>query len=109
MDPALGEAQLRLVPDEVSDAEFWRNFFYHVELWRKEQGNFQNRLGELKDEQARQAAVQEELRKANEEIKKLKQEAEASGSPIKVVSNDDTVAEMVNANDETTEAGEIEL
>ena len=40
MDPELGETQLRLVPDEVSDTEFWRNFFYHVELWRKEQGNF---------------------------------------------------------------------
>ena len=70
MDPGLGEAQLRLVPDEVSDAEFWRNFFYHIELWRKEHagGNFENRLGQPKDEQARQAAVQEELRRANEEI-----------------------------------------
>ena len=108
MDPELGEAQLRLVPDEVSDTEFWRNFFYHVELWRKEQGNFQNRLKEPKDEQARQAAVQEELRKANDEINRLKEEAEAIGSPVKV-DNDETAADLVNANEETAEAGEVEL
>ena len=108
MDPELGEAQLRLVPDEVSDTEFWRNFFYHVELWRKEQGNFQNRLKEPKDEIARQVAVQEELRKANDEIKRLKEEAEAIGSPVKV-DNDETAADLVNANEETAEAGEVEL
>ena len=108
MDPELGEAQLRLVPDEVSDTEFWRNFFYHVELWRKEQGNFQNRLKEPKDEIMRQVEVNEELKKANEEINRLKEEAEAIGSPVKV-DNDETAADLVNANEETAEAGEVEL
>ena len=36
MFPKLSEARLRLVPDEVSDDEFWRNFFYHIELFKKE-------------------------------------------------------------------------
>lgn len=109
MNPALGETQLRLVPDEVSDTEFWRNFFYHIELWKKEQGNFESRLGDVKDEKARQAGVEAELRKADEEINRLKQEQEeAVGTPVKV-RGDETVASMVNENDETAETGEIEL
>jgi len=45
MDKNLREIYVRLVPDEVSEAEFWRNFFYHIELWRMSKG-FSNRLGE---------------------------------------------------------------
>lgn len=109
MDPNLGQTQLRLVPDEVNDTEFWRNFFYHIELWRKEQGgSFESRLGPIKDEQAKQAAIQEELRKANEEINKLKAESEADLGEAVQVADDDTIADMVNAND-TAETGEIEL
>ena len=88
------------MPDEVSDTEFWRNYFYHIELYCKEQG-FESRLGELKDEQARQAAVDDELRRANEEINRLKEESEAAGTPVRV--SDDTQADLVNSQDETNE------
>ena len=35
MDKKLQETYVNLVPDEVSESEFWRNYFYHIELWRK--------------------------------------------------------------------------
>ena len=38
----------------------------------------------------------------------LKEEAEAIGSPVKV-DNEETAADLVNANEETAEAGEVEL
>jgi len=47
--PDLSEVRLRLVPDEVSDSEFWRNYFYHIELFKLQQG-FENRLGVKIDE-----------------------------------------------------------
>ena len=34
-DERLNESLLRLVPDDVTEEEFWRNFFYHIELWKK--------------------------------------------------------------------------
>ena len=34
-DENLDESLLRLVPDDVTETEFWRNFFYHIELWKK--------------------------------------------------------------------------
>ena len=33
-DENLSEAFIRLVPDDVTEEEFWRNFFYHIELWK---------------------------------------------------------------------------
>ena len=44
----LGDAFIRLVPDDVTEEEFWRNFFYHIELWKKNKG-FENLLGEQVD------------------------------------------------------------
>ena len=32
--PKLSDARMNLVPDEVSDEEFWRNVFYHIELFK---------------------------------------------------------------------------
>jgi len=40
----LDETRLTLVPDEVSENEFWRNYFYQIELWKKEQG-YESKLG----------------------------------------------------------------
>ena len=72
-DENLGDTMIRLVPDDVTEVEFWRNFFYHIELWKKNQG-FENSLGEQVDQTRREEAVQEELKAAEEEIEKLKQE-----------------------------------
>ena len=47
--PKLHEARLRLVPDEVSESEFWRNFFYSIELFKLQRG-FENRLGNKIDD-----------------------------------------------------------
>jgi len=30
----LDDSRLTLVPDEVNEHEFWRNYFYHIELWK---------------------------------------------------------------------------
>ena len=43
-DPKLNDSLVRMVPDDVTEAEFWRNFFYHIELWKQTQG-FENNLG----------------------------------------------------------------
>ena len=61
------------MPDEVSETEFWRNFFYQVELWRLQQG-FSSKLGELIDPLERQQAQQEELVKTQQEIERLYKE-----------------------------------
>ena len=84
MFPKLSEARLRLVPDEVSDDEFWRNFFYHIELFKKEQG-YDNTLGERVDANQRDAAIEQEVAKAEQEIKRLEQkEAEEAAATGKV-------------------------
>jgi len=44
-DETLSEAFIRLVPDDVTEAEFWRNFFYHIELWKQSKG-FESLIGE---------------------------------------------------------------
>ena len=51
------EKRLHLVPDEVSEEEFWRNYFYHVELYKKQQG-FESRLGDRIDPSLREHAAQ---------------------------------------------------
>ena len=56
MYPSLAETRLRLVPDEVSESEFWCNYFYRIELW-KQQGGFTSRLGERIDTNERDAAI----------------------------------------------------
>ena len=80
-DEKLCDSYVRLVPDDVTEAEFWRNFFYHIELWKKDKG-FENALGEPVDQNWRDAAVQEEIKKAADEMEQLKleyaEEAEAT-------------------------------
>ena len=85
--PGLAETRLRLVPDEVTESEFWCNYFYRIELW-KQQGGFTSRLGERIDTAERDAAIQEELRKAEEEIKRLKQSAPDAATGQKVGAED---------------------
>lgn len=72
-DANLSEAFIRLVPDDVTEEEFWRNFFYHIELWKSKNG-FEHALGQLIDQTRRDEAVQEELKLAEQEIEKLKQD-----------------------------------
>ncbi len=52
----LDEARLKLVPDEVSETEFWRNYFYEIELW-KQTKNFEHKLGDKIDSSERDAAL----------------------------------------------------
>lgn len=52
----LDEARLKLVPDEVSETEFWRNYFYEIELW-KQTKNYENKLGDKIDSSERDAAL----------------------------------------------------
>ena len=49
MFPKLHNARFRLVPDEVSEQEFWRNFFYSIELFKLKHG-FESRLGNKIDD-----------------------------------------------------------
>ena len=52
----LDETRLNLVPDEVTEYEFWRNYFYQVELWKQEHGHA-SRLGARIDTQEREQAL----------------------------------------------------
>jgi len=72
VDKRLNEVYIRLVPDEVSEFEFWRNYFYHIELHKMKSG-WTHKLGDPVNEAAREAAVQEELKRAHDEIEALKQ------------------------------------
>ena len=63
----LDETRLQLVPDEVSEHEFWRNYFYQVELWKKQHGH-DNRLGAQIDSQEREQALAQEVERAEREI-----------------------------------------
>ena len=102
-DETLSEAFIRLVPDDVTEAEFWRNFFYHIELWKQSKG-FESLIGEPVGQTLREAAVQEEIQKATEEMEKLKleyaEEAEAT-SGFKV--------EDESANQTAADTSEVEL
>ena len=49
----LDETRLNLVPDEVTEQEFWRNYFYQIELWKQEHGHT-SRLGSRIDTQERE-------------------------------------------------------
>ena len=70
------------MPDEVSDDEFWRNFFYHVELFKLNEG-LENRLGDQVGDTTLEAIREEELRKAEEEISRLtKLNEEWGGAPL---------------------------
>ena len=94
MDKKLQETYVNLVPDEVSESEFWRNYFYHIELWRKNQG-FSHRLGDEIDSSAREAAVQLEISLAQQEIEKLKQMSDQDlGDLTKVNPADTSIASV---------------
>ena len=92
-DEHLSDAILKLVPDDVTEEEFWRNFFYHIELWKQTNG-FESALGQRVEQSLREAAVQEELKKAEEEMQKLKEdfpEEASSGFKVEDESQDTTV------------------
>jgi hypothetical protein len=59
----LDDARLKLVPDEVSESEFWRNYFYEIEFWKRNQG-FETKLGDKIDSSERDAALQREVQRA---------------------------------------------
>lgn len=66
LDTNLNRTRDKLVPDEVSEVNFWRNYFYQVELSRSQMG-LESRLGDRKDEQERAEALQKavsEMQKA---------------------------------------------
>ena len=61
-----------LVPDEISEDDFWQNYFYAVECVKKVHGLPSN-IGEKLGETERLAAVNEEIQKLNEEVKEAKE------------------------------------
>lgn len=69
----LDETRLTLVPDEVSENEFWRNYFYQIELWKKEQG-YESKLGAQIDAGEREQALAQEVQRAEREIEILCQD-----------------------------------
>ena len=95
LDANIDEVRLRLVPDEVDDNEFWRNFFYHIELFKEENG-LPSHLGERIDSDRRQAAIQEELQRTEEEIVRLRKASPEAVDSQKVAADD-------SAEDESTE------
>ena len=54
--PKLDDVRVALVPDEVSEYEFWRNYFYHIELWKKEKG-LPCKIGERIDTNEREQVI----------------------------------------------------
>ena len=54
--PKLDDVRVALVPDEVNENEFWRNYFYQIELWKKEQG-LSHKLGERIDTCEREQVI----------------------------------------------------
>ena len=69
----LDETRLALVPDEVSEHEFWRNYFYQIELWKKQHG-YESKLGGQIDAEERQQALAQEVQRAEREIELLSQD-----------------------------------
>ena len=71
--PKLDDSRLALVPDEVDEREFWRNFFYQIELWKKGKG-IPCTLGDRIDTSEREQVIEEEVRKSEAEIKRIREE-----------------------------------
>ena len=66
-DKNLSETRERLVPNEVEDDEFWRNYFYHIECAKAELG-IPNRLGEKIPEEERVRMIEEEVKRLEEPV-----------------------------------------
>ena len=64
-DMNLTETRSRLVPDEVSEEEFWCNYFYAIEYLKAEHG-LPTRLGVKIDEAERSRMLEEELKRLEE-------------------------------------------
>lgn len=69
-DAALRTIRSRLTPDEVSEDEFWRNYFYGIALIRKEAG-LSSSLGEPLDTETKRAKLAKELNSNQTEQIKL--------------------------------------
>lgn len=62
LDRNLLEAHERLVPDMVGEDSFWRNYFYEIELQKKELGEFSRLGGEIDgEEQARRQEIVDKM------------------------------------------------
>ena len=59
-DACLRTIRNKLTPDEVSEEEFWRNYFYGIALIRKEAG-LSSTLGEPIDSDTKRAKLAREL------------------------------------------------
>ena len=66
-DANLSDTRERLVPDELSEEEFWCNYFYEIELIRAEHG-LPTRLGIKIDEAERSKMLEEELKGLEEPV-----------------------------------------
>ena len=66
-DQNLNETRERLVTDEVSEEEFWCNYFYSIECIRSEYG-LPTRLGIKIDESERIRMLEEEVRRLEEPV-----------------------------------------
>lgn len=77
MDKNLKKTRRDLVPDLVSEDEFWRNYFYQVELFRSELG-LQNSLGrEFSNDQIAKKLKNEEIKQEE----KIKEDSQPKASP----------------------------
>ena len=61
-DKNLAQVREDLVPDEISEEDFWNNYFYAVETVKKTHG-LPNRIGDKLGDGARLEAVNEEIAK----------------------------------------------
>ena len=56
LDKNLKKARHELVPDLISEDDFWRNYFYKIESVKAELG-LENRLGEFIPKEQREASL----------------------------------------------------
>ena len=65
-DKNLDSTRDKVVPDEIDDEDFWRNYFYTIEIFKAELG-LPTRLGDKITQEDRTRMIEEEVAKLEDE------------------------------------------